>query len=168
MRLLKLCILAGLLSAAPALARGGAMPATGRPNSPMPRMSAASTAPAESGDARHVIPLTATERNLVLADMRRMLASEQAIIGGLARGDMKVVAKAASESGTGMMRGLPPAVRMKFPTAFLQMGMATHRIFDRIAAEAGSSKNSEHTLELLAEATRYCVACHASYRLGPE
>lgn len=135
----------------------------GHMNGPMAGPSSA----AKVEDARQVIPLTEAEIAVVMAEMRQMLASIQGIVDGLARNDRQAVVDAASKSGMGMMRGVSPQIRMKFPASFRQMGMASHTAFDRIAAETESIKDPAPVLKLLSEGTQNCIACHATYRFAP-
>jgi len=123
--------------------------------------------PQKVDDNRQVVPLTEPEIALVMAQMRQMLASVQGVTDGLARGDMPAVVAAASKSGMAMMQGVPMQIRRKFPPAFAQMGMASHRAFDQIARDAGASGDTTPILKLLSESTQSCVACHASYRFLP-
>lgn len=117
-------------------------------------------------DNREIVPLTASETAIVLAQMRQMLASVQGVTDGLARGDTPAVIEAASQSGMAMMQGVPAQIRAKFPPPFRQMGMASHRAFDQIVSEAGSAKGPAPLLKLLSESIQNCVACHASYRFA--
>jgi len=123
--------------------------------------------PQKVDDNRQVVPLTEPEIALVMVQMRQMLASVQGVTDGLARGDMSAVVAAASKSGMAMMQGVPMQIRRKFPPAFAQMGMASHRAFDQIARDAGKSADQAAVLKLLSESTQNCVACHASYRFVP-
>ncbi|MGO9984452.1 MAG: hypothetical protein ACLPIX_09620 [Rhodomicrobium sp.] len=118
-------------------------------------------------DNRRIVPLSEAESALVAAKMRQMLASIQGVTDGLARGDMQAVGLAASQSGMSMMQDLPAEVRAKFPPPFMQMGMASHKAFERIAQEAAGDKNSETILKQLSSGTQFCVACHAAYRFAP-
>lgn len=122
--------------------------------------------PENASDTRQAIPLTEPERAVVAAEMRQMLASVQGVTDGLARGDRQAVARAASRSGMAMMQELPAPIRMKFPPAFAQMGMASHKLFDQIAHEAKTARGSAPILKLLSESMQNCVACHASYRFA--
>ena len=121
--------------------------------------------PTKVEDTRQAVQLTEAERTIVVADMRQMLASIQAIADGVANGNMQAVAKAASKSGESMMAELPTQIRMKFPESFAQMGLASHKAFDRIALEAQTGKNQAAVLKQLAAGIQNCVACHATYRL---
>jgi hypothetical protein len=125
------------------------------------------SSPQKVEDGRQVIPLTEAETAVVMAEMRQMLASIQGIVDGLARQDRQAVVAAASKSGMGMMRGVSPQIRMKFPPTFRQMGMASHAAFDRIAAETESVKDPAPVLNLLSEGMQNCIACHATYRFAP-
>ena len=122
--------------------------------------------PKKVEDSRQIIQLTDAERAIVVADMRQMLASIQAITDGLAIGNMQSIVKAASQSGESMMGELPTQIRMKFPESFGQMGLASHKAFDRIAQEAKTSKNPTSVLKKLAAGIQNCVACHATYRFS--
>ncbi|MGO9444910.1 MAG: hypothetical protein ACLPXB_09050, partial [Thiobacillaceae bacterium] len=92
-------------------------------------------------DFRQIVSLTEPERVLVAERMRQMLMSVEGVVDGLARGDARAVAEAASRSGTHMMQDLPAQIRKQFPPAFAQMGMAAHKVFDQIAHETKSVKN---------------------------
>lgn len=123
--------------------------------------------PEKADDSRQVVPLTGEEITIVAGEMRQMLASVQGITDGLASGDTQAVVEAAAKSGAAMMRGLPAQIRMKFPEPFMQMGMATHKVFDRIAQETKSIKDPAPVLGQLSTAMQNCVACHATYRFAP-
>ena len=132
----------------------------------MPAVGGMTDKPMPVADNRQIIPLTAAETAMVMAEMRQMLASVQGVTDGLSRNDMKSVAEAASSSGPSMMMGLPAQIRMKFPEQFKQMGMATHKVFEQIAREA-SMKDPGPVLEQLSSAMQNCIACHATYRFAP-
>lgn len=140
------------------------MPTGNSGSMPMAQMVATPAAPAS--DHRHVIQLTTAQREMLLADMRQMLVSVQGVVDGLARGNMQAVSAAARQSGTTMMQGLPASTRRRFPNAFTQLGMASHRAFDRIAEEARDRKRPAVILGLLSQSLQSCSACHAAYRFG--
>ncbi|MEQ1592556.1 MAG: hypothetical protein ABL892_09235 [Thiobacillaceae bacterium] len=123
--------------------------------------------PENGEDTRQIVPLTETERRMVAAEMRQMLASVQGITDGLARGNLQVVIEAASKSGMAMMQHVPMQIRMKFPAPFSQMGMASHQAFDRIAKETKSIKDPAPVLKQLSAGMQSCIACHATYRFAP-
>jgi hypothetical protein len=124
--------------------------------------------PEKMDDARQNIPLSETEKAIVMAEMRQMLSSIQGITEGLAQGDMQAVVGAAAKSGMAMMQEVPAQIRMKFPQAFAQMGMASHKAFDQIAQETKSIKDPSPVLRQLSAAMQNCVACHAAYRITPQ
>lgn len=123
--------------------------------------------PEKVKDSRQIVPLTEEERSIVAAEMRQMLASVQGVTDGLSRGDMQTVIEAASKSGVVMMQELPSQIRMKFPAPFSQMGMASHKAFDRIARETKSIKDPLPVLKQLSVGMQSCIACHAAYRFAP-
>jgi cytochrome c556 len=122
--------------------------------------------PSKVEDGRQVVQLTEAERAIVVADMRQMLVNIEAMTAGLAAGDVQAVVSAASKNGDAMMRQLPSQVRAKFPAPFAQMGAASHKAFDQIAAETKSVKNPAPVLKQMSAAMQNCVACHATYRFS--
>jgi cytochrome c556 len=127
----------------------------------------AKSMPEKMDDNRQIVPLTEAESAIMAADMRQMLVSIQGVTDGLALGDMQAVVKAASKSGMAMMQELPSQIRMKFPEAFAQMGIASHKAFDQITQDAKTIKNPAPILRQLSIAMQNCVACHATYRFAP-
>ncbi len=132
----------------------------------MDKPMAAKPMPHKVEDKRQIVSLTEAERAVVAAEMRQMLASVQGVTDALARGDTQAVVHAASRSGMAMMQEVPAPIRMKFPAPFTQLGMASHRVFDRIAQETKGVTDPGPTLKLLSEAMQSCIACHASYRFA--
>ncbi len=122
--------------------------------------------PEKVADNRQIIRLTEAEQALVAADMRQMLSSVHGVADGLAREDMQAVGNAASKSGMVMMQELPSQIRVKFPQAFAQMGMASHKAFDQIEQEARTDKKPAAVLKQLSTSLQMCVACHATYRFA--
>ena len=118
----------------------------------------------EADDGRVVIQLTATERDLVLTEMRAFLASVQQITQGIANNDMKLVATAAKKGGNSVQRDMPGALVGKLPLSFKKLGHDTHSKFDQLALDAESLGDGEHALEQLSEILQNCVACHATHR----
>jgi hypothetical protein len=82
---------------------------------------------ARSSDGRQAIALSPPERDLVLAEMRGMLTSVQAIVAGLAAHDMKPVAAAARASGMAAAADATPGLLAKLPLAFKDLGFSVHR-----------------------------------------
>ena len=115
-------------------------------------------------DGRDAIALTSGERDLVLGEMRGLLAAVQEIIAAVNAGDMDAVMESAHRVGMADAGNAPPTLILKLPLAFKQLGFSTHEGFDAVAlaAEIGP----EAVLESLEENMAKCIACHEVYRLS--
>lgn len=116
-------------------------------------------------DNRTAIVLGASERDLVLSEMRGMLASTHGIMDGINRGDMKQVAQSARASGMGAAADINPALMAKLPLPFKQLGMSVHHEMDQLASAAESGKPATELQQMLAGALAKCVACHAAWQI---
>jgi hypothetical protein len=125
---------------------------------------------AGSSDERARLPLTVAERDFVLAEMRGLLTSSQAILDAALANDLKRAAQAARAAGMGEVENIPMEIRGpligKLPLEFKQLGLSVHRDFDQIALDAESLGDRDHTLRQLAQLMQKCVACHASYAIS--
>jgi hypothetical protein len=121
--------------------------------------------PSSATDTRQRLALPAAARDMVLAEMRRMLESVNAILQGLVSGDQAAVEAAARASGMTMAVDVDPRVMSALPAPFRELGMQTHRGFDALADQVKAGGAREDTLRGLAQITNNCVACHAIYRL---
>lgn len=119
-------------------------------------------------DGRQAIIMTEAEKNLVLTEMRTMLASVQGVVDGIANKDMKRIAQAGRQSGSAVAGQVPATLMAKLPLQFKQMGMAAHQGFDEIVVGAESGEPEEMLLTRLGERLSNCVACHATFRLQGE
>ncbi len=135
-------------------------------NGGMTKLMAEVAMPSKVEDTRQVVQLTDAEKAIVVADMRQMLVNIELMTAGLAASDTQAVVSAASKNGDAMMRQLPSQIRIKFPASFAQMGAASHKAFDQIAAETKSVKNPAPVLRQMSSAMQNCIACHATYRFG--
>ncbi|MDQ6972033.1 MAG: hypothetical protein Q9M30_05235, partial [Mariprofundaceae bacterium] len=122
-----------------------------------------STAPSEDG--RTAILLETAERQLVLEEMRTMLASTQQIIDGLALSDMQQISQAASDVGMQATSTMDVKLKAKLPLEFKKLGFATHQAFDDIAAMAGENAGPKKIQAALAATMNNCIACHAGWQL---
>ncbi|MCR4377063.1 MAG: hypothetical protein NUV50_03095 [Rhodospirillales bacterium] len=115
-------------------------------------------------DGREAIQLTTDERNLVLGEMRALLAAVQEIIAAVNAGDMNAVKESAHRVGMAEAGAAPAGLVLKLPMAFKTLGFSTHEGFDEVAlaAEIGA----EAVLAGLETNLAKCVACHAAYRLN--
>ncbi|MCW9039768.1 MAG: hypothetical protein OQJ76_04660 [Rhodospirillales bacterium] len=116
-------------------------------------------------DGRQAITLTPEERDIVLTEMRTMLGSVRDVVAGLADGDMKAVIDGARTSGSNMQTAVPPALMLKLPMAFKELGFSAHSGFDEIVVAAQQGETPDMILAKLGEQLGRCVSCHAEYRL---
>ncbi len=116
-------------------------------------------------DDRTAIVLNTPERNLVLAEMRNLLTSTQAILDGLNRNDMKLVADAARAVGMGSAADVNPSLMTKLPISFKQMGMGVHHEMDALADAAQAGKSPAEIQGMLSNTLSTCVACHSAWQL---
>lgn len=116
-------------------------------------------------DGRAEIALTASDRDIVLAEMRAILGAVQGVTQGLAQQDLKIVAQQARSVGLSAMGLVPPSLMQALPLEFKTLGRSLHAEFDQIALDAEQLGDREHTLQQLGEVMNKCVACHATYRL---
>lgn len=120
---------------------------------------------APSTDTRQRLVLPAAERDKVLAEMRVMLSSVSTIIQALATGDFASVEEAARASGIAMAADVDPQIRKQLPEPFVNLGMRTHKGFDKLAEQVKAGGTQESILQSLGILTGNCVACHAIYRI---
>ncbi|HVW65685.1 MAG TPA: hypothetical protein VHB01_11800 [Nitrosospira sp.] len=119
-------------------------------------------------DKRKVLPLAEHQRNHILTEMRALLSGTRNILDALSREDMTAVASHARSLGMGMVHKGEDHLLAVLPKEFMQMGMAIHKDFDQIAADAESLKDPKHTLRQLSESMKKCSACHESYQIRVE
>lgn len=116
-------------------------------------------------DDRTAIVLNTPERDLVLTEMRGLLTSTQAILDGLNRNDMKLVADAARTVGMGSAADVNPSLMTKLPLSFKQMGMGVHHEMDALADAAQAGKSPAEIQGMLSNTLSTCVACHSAWQL---
>ncbi len=119
-------------------------------------------------DNRTAVVLGASERNLVLSEMRGLLSGVHGILDGINRGDMKQVASAAHAVGMSSAADVNPALMAKLPMPFKQLGMSTHRDMDELSKAAENGKPAPELLNMLSGALSKCVGCHAAWQLKAE
>lgn len=118
-----------------------------------------------SVDTRQRVVLAHAQRDMMLTEMRLMLASVSGIIQGLATGDLPAAEKAARTSGIGKAVDVNPHIKTRLPQQFLELAMRTHRGFDMLADQIQAGGSQADILRGLATLTGNCVACHVVYRL---
>lgn len=120
-------------------------------------------------DDRMPVALSEAERAFIRREMRGFLASIQEILEASIDNDRPRVAAAARRVG---MNGpekdhIPKSLAPKLPLEFKQLGLATHRGFDRIADEA-ERQGTASAPKQLGELMRNCSACHGTWRIVGE
>ncbi len=116
-------------------------------------------------DGRTAVVLQAGERDLVLTEMRGLLAATQQILEGANQGDMQRVGKAARAAGMAGAVDVNPALMAKLPIEFKQLGMSVHQDMDDIANAAEGGKSSAEILQMASNTLTKCVACHAAWQI---
>ena len=116
-------------------------------------------------DGRTAVVLQASERNLVLSEMRGLLAATQGILEGATQGDVQRISKAARSGGMGAAADVNPALMAKLPLEFKQLGLSLHRDMDEIANAAESGKPVPELLKMTSDVLTKCVACHAGWQI---
>jgi hypothetical protein len=116
-------------------------------------------------DGRTAIVLHPRERELVLIEMRGLLADTQGILEGANQGDMQRIIKAARAGGMTGTADASPALMAKLPLEFKALGMSVHHDMDEIAKAAEDGKPAAELLKMMSSALMKCVACHAAWQL---
>lgn len=116
-------------------------------------------------DGRTAIMLHPAERELVLSEMRGLLAATQGILEGANQGDMPLIIKAARAAGMAGTAEVNPALMAKLPLEFKALGMGVHHDMDEIAKAAENGKPAAELLKMTSNILAKCVACHAVWQL---
>jgi len=116
-------------------------------------------------DGRTAVVLQPAERDLVLGEMRGLLAATQQILEGVNQGDMLRISKAARAAGMAGAADVNPALMAKLPIEFKQLGMSVHREMDDIALAAESGKLASEILQKASNTLMKCVACHSAWQI---
>ncbi len=121
-----------------------------------------------SEDGRAAVLLTEGERNKVLGEMRIFLEGVQTITTAIAENDMDTVAKTSTSMGMAAVANEDPAFMAKLPLEFKTLGMATHQLFDDLAALSEVAENPSEVSGALGELLNNCTTCHAGNRFVTE
>lgn len=122
----------------------------------------------EGGDGRTAVVLQASERNLILSEMRGLLSATQGILDGASRQDMQHVINSAMVAGTKGSADVNPLLMAKLPIEFKTLGMSVHHDMDEISKAAASSKSGAEITKMTVQMMEKCVACHAAWQLKSE
>jgi hypothetical protein len=119
----------------------------------------------EDVDDRTVIVLHPEERELVLAEMRGLLAATQGILEGASQNDIPRIIEAARTAGMVGMADVNMALMDKLPPEFKAVGMGIHHDMDDIAKAAQDGKTTSELLKMTSATLTKCVACHAVWQI---
>lgn len=121
-----------------------------------------------SSDGRTEVILAPSERDLVLAEMRELLKAVHGVITVLGSPDQNIKAAegAARAAGMAMAVDVNPAIMLKLPLAFKQMGMSIHKDMDHLADGIAQGESPAQVLNRLSSMTARCTTCHDMYRFG--
>ena len=117
-------------------------------------------------DRRTEIVLAPAERDLILEEMRQLLKAVHGVITALSSPDqnLKPAEGAARAAGMQMSADVSPAVMLKLPLAFKQMGMSIHKDMDNLADAVVQGESSPQLLARLSNMTARCTTGHDMYR----
>jgi len=116
-------------------------------------------------DRRAAIMLLPAERQLVLSEMRGLLAATQGILKGASQGDTARIAKAARAGGMAGTARVYPGLMSKLPLEFKATSMNVHHEMDQIADAAENGRPTAELLKMTSDTVEKCVACHAVWQL---
>lgn len=122
----------------------------------------------KSADNRMTVLLSPPERDMVLGEMRSMLAAVGGVLNALGEGDMQKASAAARSAGMSMAVDTTPVLMAKLPLEFKNLGMSVHGDFDLLAADIDKGLTQQQVVQRLGATTSKCIACHSAYRLRAE
>ena len=119
-------------------------------------------------DRRTEIILAPSARELVLTEMRSFLKAVHGVVTVLGAPDqsLKAAEGAARAAGMAMAADVNPAIMLKLPLAFKQMGMSIHKDMDHLADGIAQGESSAQILHRLSSMTARCTTCHDMYRFA--
>jgi hypothetical protein len=117
-------------------------------------------------DQRTAVVLASGERDLILAEMRGLLAGTHDVLDGIDRGDRQRIATAARAVGMASAADVNPALMAKLPLPFKQLGMSVHGDMDALAQAAEAGKPLPELQRMLTGTLSKCVACHSAWQLA--
>jgi len=118
-----------------------------------------------SEDGRQTLLLEASERDLILTEMRTFLSAAQQIIQAANDDDSETIAAAAASVGRAAQAAVPGSLIKKLPLEFKKLGFDTHSKFDEIAKTAEQFGDPDVSLKQLSTLMQNCVICHEAYRV---
>ncbi len=119
-------------------------------------------------DNRTAVVLGASERELILSEMRGLLSATQGILDGINQGNMQQVAQSSRSAGMAAAADVNPVLMAKLPLPFKSLGMSVHHDMDDLAKAAENGKLAAELQQMLTSTLLKCVACHAAWQLKAE
>ncbi len=116
-------------------------------------------------DNRTAVVLKADERNLILQEMRGLLAATHGILEGITQEDRDQIIQSARSAGMASAADANPALMAKLPLPFKTLGMSVHQDMDELTQVAESGQATPALLKMLTGTLAKCVACHAAWQL---
>lgn len=120
-------------------------------------------------DGRTAIQLKPAERTFILKEMRQLLQAVHGVVTGLSDPDASQgrtqAAAAARSGGMEMAADANPALMLKLPLPFKQVGLSVHRDFDKLVEAITDGATSQQVLHRLSSITSRCTACHEMFQL---
>lgn len=114
-------------------------------------------------DKRIVIPVSSSERNLVLYEMRAFLQGLYNIHNAMADRDTKRLALSARNLAP-LLKRVPSSMHDRLPVEFLELSNAMRESFNAMAEAAEANKEVCEIEKHLAETMAYCAGCHETFR----
>jgi len=121
---------------------------------------------APGSDERTAIVLAPAERDQILAEMRQFLKAIQGVVSGMSDQNPAQAEEAARGVGLHMEADVDPALILKLPLAFKQMGMSIHRDMDTLADGIHAGASAGQILGQMAGIMSRCTTCHDFYRFS--
>lgn len=121
---------------------------------------------AKESDGRTEILVAPAERDQILAEMRQLLKAVDGVVRELGESEpnLKRMESAARAGGMHMAEDVEPALMVKLPLPFKQLGMSIHKDMDALADAVVQRETSQQLLKRLGSMTARCAACHDMYR----
>jgi cytochrome c556 len=115
------------------------------------------------------IVLAPVERDQILSEMRVLLKAVHGVVTGLSGSDIdtKAAEQAARDAATKMAADTSPAIIVKLPLPFKQMGMSIHQDMEALADAIVQKDTPQQILRRLSSMTARSTSCHDLYRFSP-
>lgn len=123
---------------------------------------------ATSTEDRIAVVLTAAEKAKVLAEMRGLLETSQAVLLAASSGNVASIPDIVRPFGMAATENESITMVAKLPLKLKTMGFDAHRAMDDIGEMAENGATGNEIVATLAGAMTLCITCHATYRFVAE